>query len=116
MASFLGRSRSRVRSLAVALQIRVSKEKGSRAAAPLKRCALYQAVRLPVKGKEPNEPALTLPDSLSPSTVPVKSRVSGMGELILADHVTLLPSTLPFSGGPEPCAACWVPVRGLPLV
>src|SRR6185295_19538137 len=83
---------------------------------PLKRCALYQAVRLPVKGKEPNEPALTLPDSLSPSTVPAKSRVRGRGLVILADQLTLLPSTLPFSNGPEPCCAVWVPVRLPPLV
>ena len=55
-----------------------------------------------MKGNEPKEPALTLPDSLSPSTVPVKSRVMGMGDEILADHVTVLPSTLPFSSGPEP--------------
>ena len=31
--------------------------------------------------------------------------------VILADQLTVLPSTLPFSSGPEPCAACWVPVR-----
>src|SRR3954465_4929147 len=77
---------------------------------------LYQATRLPVKGKEPKAPALTLPDSLSPSTAPVKSRVSGMGLEILADQLTLLPPTLPFSSGPEPCAACWVPVSVAPLV
>jgi hypothetical protein len=65
---------------------------------------------VPLKGKEPNEPALTLPANLSPSTVPVKSSVIGMGEEILADQETLLPSTLPFSSGPEPCAACWLPV------
>src|ERR1700712_4890123 len=76
---------------------------------------IYQALRLPEKGNEPNEPALTLPDSLSPSTVPAKSRVMGMGEEILADQERLLPSTLPFSSGPEPCAACWVPVRLAPL-
>ena len=52
---------------------------------------------MPVKGKEPNEPALTLPDNLSPSTVPAKSRVSGRGEVILADQLKLLPSILPFS-------------------
>ena len=34
----------------------------------------------------------------------------------LADQATLLPSTLPFSSGPEPCAACWVPVRAAPSV
>ena len=45
---------------------------------------------MPVKGKEPNEPALTLPESLSPSTVPVKSSVMGMGEMILADQERLL--------------------------
>ena len=78
------------------------------AAAPFS--SLYQAVRLPVKGNEPNEPALTLPDSLSPSTAPVKSRVMGMGEEILADQLRLLPSTLPFSSGPEPWAAACVPV------
>src|ERR1700733_11518578 len=86
------------------------------AAAPYSSCALYQAVRLPVKGNEPKEPALTLPDSLSPSTVPVKSKVSGIGEVILADQLTALPSTLPFSSGPEPCCAVWVPVRAAPLV
>src|SRR5580692_1484021 len=78
--------------------------------------SLYQALRLPVKGNEPKAPALTLPDSLSPSTVPVKSRVSGMGLVILADQVRVLPSTLPFSRGPEPCAACWVPLSALPSV
>src|SRR5579863_7514092 len=77
---------------------------------------LYQALRLPVKGNEPKAPALTLPDSLSPSTVPEKSRVSGMGLVIFADQVSALPSTLPFSSGPEPCAACWVPVSTLPSV
>src|SRR5690242_8169077 len=82
---------------------------------PLIPC-LYQAMRLPVKGKEPKAPAMTLPDSLSPSTVPVKSRVNGMGLEILADQLRLLPSTLPFSNGPEPCAACWVPVSAAPLV
>jgi hypothetical protein len=55
---------------------------------------LYQALRLPEKGNEPKEPALTLPDSLSPSTVPVKSKVSGRGLVILADQLTALPSTL----------------------
>src|SRR5215469_3867271 len=80
------------------------------------RWPLYQALRLPVKGNEPKAPALTLPDSLSPSTVPVKSRVSGIGLVILADQASVLPSTLPFSSGPEPCAACWVPVRTFPSV
>ena len=65
-------------------------ERGSRIGCPSMNGALYQATRLPVKGKEPNEPALTLPDSLSPSTVPVKSRVSGMGEVILADQLTVV--------------------------
>jgi len=77
---------------------------------------LCEALRLPVKGNEPKAPALTLPDSLSPSTVPVKSRVSGMGLEILADQVRVLPSTLPFSSGPEPCAACWVPLSEEPSV
>src|ERR1700712_84111 len=77
---------------------------------------IYQALRLPEKGNEPKEPALTLPDSLSPSTVPAKSRVSGMGLVILADQLIALPSTLPFSSGPEPCCAVWVPVRLLPSV
>src|ERR1700761_8380139 len=77
---------------------------------------LYQATRLPVKGNDPKEPALTLPDNLSPSTAPAKSRVMGMGELILADQLSLSPSTLPFSSGPEPWAACWVPVRVAPSV
>src|SRR6187551_2240042 len=90
-------------------------QKGSRVAAPPETLRLvYQALRVPEKGNEPNEPALTLPDSLSPSTVPEKSRVMGMGEEILADQDRLLPSTLPFSTGPEPCAACWLPVRLAP--
>src|ERR1700759_981462 len=77
---------------------------------------LYQATRLPVKGNDPKLPALTLPDNLSPSTAPAKSRVMGMGEEILADQERLSPSTLPFSSGPEPCWACWVPVRLAPSV
>src|SRR5262245_17303719 len=40
----------------------------------------------------------------------------GMGDEILADQLRLLPSTLPFSSGPEPCAACCVPVSAEPLV
>jgi len=35
-------------------------------------------------------------------------------EVILADQLTALPSNLAvFQRGPEPCAACWVPVRAV---
>src|SRR6185436_17871261 len=43
-------------------------------------------------------------------------RVKGIGLVILADQVRLFPSTLPFSSGPEPCCAVWVPDRLLPSV
>src|SRR5262249_38960833 len=74
----------------------------------------YQAVLAPVKGKEPKAPALTLPEILSPSTLPANSRVIGMGEVILADQLNLFPSTLPFATGwVAPCAV-WVPLRAAP--
>ena len=86
-------------------------------AALLNARSLYQALRLPVKGNEPKAPALTLPDSLSPSTVPVNSRVIGMGEVILADQVSALPSTLPLvQRAASPARPVWVPVSALPSV
>ena len=67
----------------------------------------------------PQEPGLIIcpaDGKLLPIVDAVPPAELGMGELILADQLTLLPSTLPFSSGPEPCAACWVPLRALPLV
>src|SRR4051812_17717101 len=79
-----------------------------------KPCDRYQTL-VPENGKEPNAPALTLPLSASPSTLPVNSRVMGIGEVMFADQLTLLPSTLPLATGWEAPCACWVPVNALPL-
>ena len=73
-----------------------------------------QATRPPLKGKEPNVPAFTLPDSLSPSTAPLNSKVMGMGDVIDADQAMLLPSILPLASAWVPCMAVWVPDKAAP--
>src|ERR1051326_135245 len=74
---------------------------------------LNEAGLPPLNGNEPNAPALTLPEILSPSTLPANSKVSGMGEVMFADQDSLLPSTLPLTGWVLPCAFC-VPLKLAP--
>src|SRR6185295_7596384 len=104
------------RCLQAHLTHRTPKEKGRRRPAALfiaTKARLY--ARVPEKGNEPNAPAFTLPEILSPSTVPLCSSVIGIGEVIEIDQETLLPSALPFAISIEPCWPACVPVNALPL-
>src|SRR5215831_9514384 len=70
--------------------------------------------RLPVNGKLPIGPMPISPDMLSPATLPVNSRVSGIGLVIETFQVTSLPLTVPSKISAElPSAPC-VPVSAPP--
>ena len=85
------------------LAYRIAKEKGRREGRPFVSAFRRFYARAPENGNEPKAPAFTLPEILSPSTVPLCSSVIGMGEVIEIDQETLLPSALPFAISIEPC-------------
>src|SRR6185437_16630072 len=114
------RARTAARSAQLQWQCMASRRDGVSKGGPLQRkrgglpgpppgickCSLAQA-RLPENGNEPNDPALTLPEMASPSTLPANSSVIGKGVVMAFFHDTELPSILPSVIACErPCADC----------
>ncbi len=70
----------------------------------------FPYARVPVKGKLPIGPMPISPEMLSPATLPVNSRVSGIGLVIEIFQETSSPFTVPSKISPELPSAAWVPV------
>jgi hypothetical protein len=58
--------------------------------------------RSPMKVESPKAPSVTVPASLSPSTLPLKVNVIGMGEVMSIDQLASSPETAPLSIACEP--------------
>src|SRR5258708_2358170 len=70
--------------------------------------------RVPVSGKLPNEPALHVPDIVSPVTVALQLTAIGIGIVRVAFQDSSSPSTLPSVTATDPAGSDQVPMKLLP--